>query len=70
MKLDLFNCVYENDSDRWYFSKAPEPSDIFWEHLKYGYCNRVIKGIFSYLSTTILMLLCFGIIYLAKDKQI
>lgn len=56
-------------SDFWYFERAPEPSDIYWENLGTWQIERVVYGFFSYFMTGILMGICLGIIFTVKTAQ-
>ena len=62
-------CCVEDDSDLWYFERAPEPSDIFWENVNVGTCQRIANGIKSYISTFIMMCVCLLFISLIKRWQ-
>lgn len=62
------SCFMENE-DRWYWERAPEPSDIFYENLAVSTCARIFYSAFSYFMTIILMGLCLAIIGPIKTAQ-
>ena len=45
------------------FEFAPEPTDVYWEHLDVTDIKRILKTIGTYIASLILVGICFGIIY-------
>jgi hypothetical protein len=48
--------------NRWYFRRAPEPTDIIWEHMNVHICKRFINYLFSFVATVAIMGICFYVI--------
>jgi len=61
-------CLWEK-SDFWFFERAPEPNDIYWENLGIYQIERLIYGFFSYFMTCVLMGVCLAIIFTVKKAQ-
>ena len=59
-------CCNKKKTSNWYFERAPEPSDIFWENLDVSTTSRVCKGLFSYLVTVLMIFICFAIVLAVK----
>lgn len=55
--------------DSWELSRAPEPTDISWENMAIGPCERVCRGSCSYFFTGILVAIAFWIIGSVKNYQ-
>lgn len=45
------------------FERAPEPTDVYWEHLDVPDSRRVINTLITYSISLALVGACFGIIY-------
>ena len=65
--LGCFVCM--DNSGYWWFERAPEPTDIYWENLDVGTCTRIIASLFSYAATGFLILLCLIIIMAIKQAK-
>lgn len=46
------------------FKTAPEPTDVYWEHLEVSDIQRFFYTIITYFISFILVCICFVIIYL------
>ena len=62
------SCLINNE-DRWYFDRAPEPSDIYYENLNVSTCERICLGIQSFIFTMLLMSICFVVVFSIKGYQ-
>ena len=51
------------------WSRAPEPSDVYWENLHVNLCQRYMRLVIANLLTVILVILCFAGISLLKKIQ-
>lgn len=58
-------CCYEKE-DFYRWDRAPEPTDVYWENLGVGYCDRIVRSIISNFFTMILVLVCFGAVVVLK----
>ena len=56
-------------ADTWELSRAPEPTDISWENMAIGPCERVCRSSLSYFVTGILVAIAFWIIGSVKNYQ-
>ena len=65
--LGCFVCM--DNSSYWWFERAPEPTDIFWENLDVSTCTRVVASLFSYAATAFMIVMCLGIITAIKQAK-
>ena len=45
------------------FERAPEPSDVYWENMSTTDFGRFIRILLTYLTTAIIIGICFGILW-------
>jgi hypothetical protein len=58
------------DLDKLKFKKAPEPTDVFWEHLSVPKSKKRWRIFYTYIFTFVLIGISLGIIYgLTKAKH-
>jgi hypothetical protein len=58
------SCSQEGDEvNNFSFERAPEPTDLYWENMSVSSGQRFFRVILTYLSTLVLVGVCFGIIY-------
>jgi hypothetical protein len=55
---------YCSESAKFSFERAPEPTDVYWENLNITSLKRYFRIFVTYSATVIMILACFGIIYL------
>lgn len=61
-----FNCCWSEDKPIMW-TRAPEPSDIFWENLGVGFWEKA-EGIGkSVIQTFWILFLCFGVLYIFES---
>jgi uncharacterized membrane protein YeiB len=65
----LFGCC-SGFKSKWYFERAPEPSDIYWENLNTTKCQRIFRTMLAYIITLALFGLGTFIIFTVKVFQI
>lgn len=59
-----FKCFTKGDSlGNSRFIRAPEPTDIFWDHLHVKEIQRVFRVLATFFVSFILLVICFLIIY-------
>ena len=54
----------------WTYTRAPEPSDIYWQNLGIPTYSRIARGTVSFIATTSIMAVCIGFISLLKEWQL
>jgi len=59
-------CCCWKKSSLWFFERAPEPTDIYWENLGINQIERVVYGFFTYFMTGLLMGICLAFIFTVK----
>jgi hypothetical protein len=68
-------CVYEKTKRRNYLrteikvQNATEAYEIFWRNLGYSICQKILYSLISVITTIILILISFAIIYLLNYCQ-
>ncbi|CAN0439586.1 unnamed protein product, partial [Laminaria digitata] len=50
--------------------QAPEPSDVKWENLDVSPTSRKLRRALTSLVCVVLLIVSFGIIYLAQSQQV
>ena len=65
----FFGCCLGHRT-KWYFDRAPEPSDIYWENLGHSTLRRIFRTTISYMLSLILLCVGIGIISSVKVVQI
>jgi hypothetical protein len=66
----IFGSIFyacKNHSMTWYFERAPEPTDIYWENLGTSTLKRIFKTTISYILSLLLLAIGFGIISSIKS---
>ena len=56
-----------------FLNRAPEPEDIIWENLTYGFTDKAKRVLGTWIITLIILGICFGIntaISLAMDRRV
>lgn len=43
--------------------EPPEPTDVFWENLHITTKSKVLRRLFGYAITAIILIICAGLIY-------
>jgi hypothetical protein len=73
----FYNCLCckrrdRNSLDNIVFSRAPEPTDVFWEHLGFTESEKRLKTFYSYIVMLVTIGISLGVIYglsIVKSKN-
>lgn len=62
-RMIFCSCSSHHDFSEIIFEKAPEPTDVYWEHLGVTDFQKLRNTFITYLASLVLVGICFGIIY-------
>ena len=59
-------CCDSNDKNlfsKYGITRAPEPSDVYWDNLQFTFFDRAKKIFLTYFASLFIIAGCFGVIY-------